>query len=404
MLNATNTVVAGMAIALVGVTLALGFQQPSAPVGPHAGVGGSPSSTAEIAEAATSSAEAGQPFGSIGPGPWIAWERAPEFDGTMAPRPPAGYMLQSEGGGASRSNKHKPANGFDPLRLRVTKPDGSVESHTIDRNYRVSAWAALDDRVLAVTKPGMPLWRISDSAVNQFVKAGRRNEDCCEIQPDGTITTDGSGGLPRKIRFSLWRDDLEAIGFELGDITQPRHHWLWREGVGWTEVAGTPGRVRQIMGTPTGFYVVDVRGRVHHSPDGEVWQTLEEDDHQPRLNAAGDSVVIIDELGASLADPSGVRRLPFSEPIVARGGLIPGFGGSSHGRSCGEFHRPNIGTVIYDLCNEVLVLSPDGGGWGLIDARAEQMWVEEGDLIATLPGLGNQAFRAISTDRPPPGD
>lgn len=409
MFNATTTVVAGLAIAIGGGALLIGTQQGPAPIGPHAAVGASPSAAAEMTQpiatddspADADPAREGLPSGSVGPGPWIAWERAPEFDGAFEPQPPDGYRLRSDGGGASRSDKNKVADGYQPLRLGITRPDGSVESHTIDRNYRVSSWAALDDRILVVTKPGMPLWRLMDNAVNQFVKGGRRNEDCCDIQPNGTITTDGSGGLPRTIPFSRWRDELETIGFDRGDLAQPRHHWLWREGAGWAEVAQSPGRVRQIVGTPTGFYLVDVNGGVHHSSDGEIWQTFREgDDLAQKLATAGNAVVILDDQGASLADPGGERRLPFSDPLMTEDQPFPGFGKDPHyGADCAEYLRPSIGTVVHDFCHNVLVLSPDEGGWGLVEEQVDRMWVtESGDLIATLSGGNGQAFRAVPTD------
>lgn len=370
-----------------------------------------------------------------GPGPWLAWERAPELDEDWAERearlypepeaPPGGipvswsfehggYRLAFMEGDATRSEPRGLLDGYEPLRLWVARPDGTIEAHVIDRAYKIRNVAIGPAGILLATRKGA-----SDGGIVQLATAGwpRRGERArlrAELQPDGTVTTNGSRGLPRVIEFGRYRDKLKRIGLRRADLAGSRW-WLWRDDSGWTRAQAPPGN-GHVLATDDGYFTLDKRGRLHFSADLADWQLIyapngSTDQRAGSLTAVGRRLVYSSQAQVAWVEPDGLVPTPFGE-AVGRDGPLRSLGPvEPWSERLLPWPGEEAGLVLVDLGTDSALFTPDGRRWGLAPLAVPLGWggefeLRDGDLVQYdlgRDGSGWSAYRAVVTSEPPTG-
>ena len=321
-----------------------------------------------------------------------------------------GYVLAIRDGDATRSDPHGLLDGYDPLQLWAIRPDGEVEKHVIDRAYRVRNVAIGPAGILVKTAKA-----VSEGGVEQLALAGRfekgqRASRCCDIRPDGTVTTDGSGGLPRVIEFGQYGDKLERIGLRRADLAGPRY-WLWRDGAGWSEIEAPP-ESGPVMATEDGYFVLGKDGRLHFSADLLGWDAIDESPRQPgdwgpRLEYLGDRVLYVSDDQVAWVAPGGLEPTPFGQ-AVGEAGLIPPLTDPWQHRLL-PWPGLEDGLVLIHDGTDTSLFMPGGQSWGLAPLaepteRGTEFEIRNGQLVQSSHSGTNGrrlAYRAVVTDDRP---
>lgn len=432
-IKATSYIAAGVVLALFSGLLLTGFLMSPSNENETLPVGASATASAEPIEVEQPSALV------AGPGPWLAWEETtlsrPGGPGNYDPRlgalrdaghdtrnvkawgRPNDYALAARPGTMSRSDKQGILDRYQPLDLFVIRPDFSVESHRIDKPYDIALITVGPTGILLQT-------RVDGSGLEQMAIAGRttgrRNEDCCEVLADGTVTTDGSGGLARTIPFSGWKDRLERVGLERSDIAQKRRYWLWQEGDGWSEVDKPPSPWPTHQ-TVDGFYELDGNDRLHFSPDGREWSVItlgiESDSEWRFLEEQSGQLLLYNGDDIALVEPTGTRSTPFAGiPAPGTDPLTIVESYTRHEEHPRPVLLPDIGPVFVHEQSGTAVLGRDDDHWGVssLPRRPQPQWpslpsegadiydfdVIDGELVYA-PWWSAKRYRAVVTDEPP---
>ena len=443
MFSATKYLVAGIILALLGGFLLNGIS--AAPVDEETLVVGAP--TSEPLATPTSPAPMQQGL-VAGTGPWLVWEQVPA-DRVPEDRSPkqAGespiavlnralgeqrrdyeqfvtgmYGLAWSNGEGTRSDKHGLLDGYKPLRLMAVGPSGRPHTKTFDRAYRVQPIVVGPTGILARISVAVTRPELTKLAVDGRTSS-RRDPDCCQFRADGSVRTDGSGGLPKVIRFDQWRDRLHTIGLRRADLTGRRHTWLWQDGSGWREVEQAPGG--KMYTTDDGLYVLDGKGRLHHSQDGSAWAVIIDtlDGVDPVLGGVGDDLLLMSPEHIAWVEPTGLRQTAFVNTVAEDGPfptllqdvLPPIERGAPWGPAIPLF-QPDAGPVLIHAPSRSVILAPDDEHWGLTpvpsrpagtsdpDSQAPRTWdfkVIGGDLFYQPDWDSGSAYRAVVSEEPP---
>ena len=387
LMNAATAVTAAMVVAFLGGSLLLGVLTSEAPdepapiagTSPSASIGASPSG-APIASATPVPPALEDPR-IAGDGPWLTWATADPATQSQTLDPDAAFAeyrdVEQVGSWGETmvgviAGSTDFADSFEPMRVVIRAPDGTMSEREID--------VAMEVAQVVVGPAGIIVRAFTDIEFGDAVKAqtGRRPKlpaGSLGSGPDenGDVTIFRPGKPDLTYSIYDYKNGLAKYGYRPDDLRPGQQHsWYAEDGETWRKVrAWSPdARIADIVATQWGFVATggdEDDPTTWTSTDGLTWTQL--------LGAASgslhpwpDGALVIGDRTVGLVTKDGYRRLPELSRLIGPGKSIDP---TARRANTSRIVTGDIGLVYLSLTDKLVLFSPDGESWSLTPTPEE---------------------------------